>query len=268
MQGLLPVDKVPALERKNNFPRSCNSDRHATARRRCIQIRRLCWCRISRCPACYLGQCTCADGCENRKGMQCLLAAPIDASWKSLETTGQFNTASGIWCLSHKRTRSLFHENANCVLVISIFFDLVAIVTPEYRIELLCLDVALVLHSFEQEAWARILMSWSKTRSVDERTLISREDLRFEITNFVRTSDPACGSFVDVFIELTDLKSPGGSSWAIRGVRFGKADRDKSRSALATIVERMQTKFRVSEEVKDPAGKRARSTGHRNTLIV
>ena len=98
-------------------------------------------------------------------------------------------------------------------------------------------------------------MPWFKTRSIDDRRLISREDLRFRITNFVRTSDPACGSFVDVFIELTDPKSPGDPNWAIRGVRFGKADREKSRAALATIAERMQTTFRVSEEIKDPADK-------------
>jgi hypothetical protein len=98
-------------------------------------------------------------------------------------------------------------------------------------------------------------MPWYKARSVDDRKLISRENLRFEITNFVRNSDPACGSFVGVFIELTDPKSPGDPNWAIRGVRFGKADREKSRAALATIVERMQTTFRVSEEFKDPAGK-------------
>jgi hypothetical protein len=98
-------------------------------------------------------------------------------------------------------------------------------------------------------------MPWFKTRSIDDRRLISREDLRFRITKFVRTSDPACGSFVDVFIELTDPKSPGDPNWAIRGVRFGKADREKSRAALATIAERMQTTFRVSEEIKDPADK-------------
>jgi hypothetical protein len=69
----------------------------------------------------------------------------------------------------------------------------------------------------------------------------------------VRTSDPACGSFVDVFIELTDPKSPADPNWAIRGARFGKADREKSQAASATIVERMQSTFRVSEEVKDPA---------------
>jgi hypothetical protein len=38
-------------------------------------------------------------------------------------------------------------------------------------------------------------------------------------------------------------------------VRFGKADREKSQAALAIIVERMQSTFRVSEEVKDRAGK-------------
>jgi hypothetical protein len=98
-------------------------------------------------------------------------------------------------------------------------------------------------------------MAWLKTRSVDDRKLISRENLRFEITNFVRTSDPACASFVDVVIELTDPESPGDPNWAIRGVRFGRADREKSRAALASVVERMQATFRVSEEIKNPAGK-------------
>jgi hypothetical protein len=45
------------------------------------------------------------------------------------------------------------------------------------------------------------------------------------------------------------------ADWAIKGVRFGKADRDNCSLALATIVERMQREFSLAAGVPGSAKK-------------
>jgi hypothetical protein len=37
-------------------------------------------------------------------------------------------------------------------------------------------------------------------------------------------------------------------NWVIRGVKFGKADRKMANEALATVVERMQREFLLSDD--------------------
>jgi hypothetical protein len=84
-------------------------------------------------------------------------------------------------------------------------------------------------------------------RSVDTRQAISRKDLQSAITDVVKNYDPECEPFVDVIIEIIQPRSRVDANWVIRGVRFGRADRDKSQQALAKVVERMQSAFIVSE---------------------
>jgi hypothetical protein len=43
-------------------------------------------------------------------------------------------------------------------------------------------------------------------------------------------------------------KSRFDANWAIRGIKFGKADREKSTKALEAIVERLQSGFKLSED--------------------
>jgi hypothetical protein len=63
-----------------------------------------------------------------------------------------------------------------------------------------------------------------------------------------RLSDLGCESFVGVIVRREAPNACFDANWAIRGVRFGKADRDESTQALATIVERMQREFRLAED--------------------
>jgi hypothetical protein len=88
----------------------------------------------------------------------------------------------------------------------------------------------------------------------NNRTLnpVTRSDLQSAITDAVRKSDPACASFVGVIVRSETPKSRLDANWAIRGIKFGTADRDKSSKAIATIVERMQREFKLSEDVKLP----------------
>ena len=46
-------------------------------------------------------------------------------------------------------------------------------------------------------------------------------------------------------------KSRTDPNWAVRGVRFGKADRDKSGKVLATVVEQMQREFSLTDDQDD-----------------
>jgi hypothetical protein len=68
------------------------------------------------------------------------------------------------------------------------------------------------------------------------------------MANAVKKAEPACESFAGVIVEPTTSKSRFDANWVLRGVKFGRADREKANKALATIVERMQRDFRLSED--------------------
>ena len=87
-------------------------------------------------------------------------------------------------------------------------------------------------------------MAWlPKKQSSDDRSLVSRDRLQSAITEAVKKADPDCEAFVGVIVQREKPKARLDANWAIRGVRFGKADRDKCSKALTTIVERMQREF-------------------------
>jgi hypothetical protein len=88
----------------------------------------------------------------------------------------------------------------------------------------------------------------SKKRSVNRRQPISRKNLQSAITAAVKKFDPSCEAFVDIIVEHTKPNSRLDANWGIRGVKFGKANRDKSNEALRTIVEQMQREFSLSED--------------------
>ena len=59
---------------------------------------------------------------------------------------------------------------------------------------------------------------------------------------------PGCEDFVGVIVAHEMPKSHRDPNWAIRGVKFGKADRKGANEALASVVERMQREFLLSDE--------------------
>ena len=82
----------------------------------------------------------------------------------------------------------------------------------------------------------------------DDRVPIARAKLELAIAEAVKEAAPGCEAFVGVIIQHSTPRSRFDANWALRGVRFGKADRETVNKALATIVERMQREFRLSEE--------------------
>jgi hypothetical protein len=81
-----------------------------------------------------------------------------------------------------------------------------------------------------------------------DRSPIASATLESVITEAIRQRAPGCESFVGVIVEQTTPKSRFDANWAVRGVKFGKADREKVNEAIVTIVERMQREFRLSDD--------------------
>jgi hypothetical protein len=85
----------------------------------------------------------------------------------------------------------------------------------------------------------------------DSRSLIASATLQAAITEAVQTSEPDCKGFVGVIVQQTKPKSSLEANWVVRGLRFGRADRAKVDKTLATIIERMQREFLLSDDEDD-----------------
>jgi hypothetical protein len=82
----------------------------------------------------------------------------------------------------------------------------------------------------------------------DDRVPIARAKLELAIAEAVKEAAPGCEALVGVIIQHSTPRSRFDANWALRGVKFGKASRETVNETLATIVERMQREFRLSEE--------------------
>jgi hypothetical protein len=80
------------------------------------------------------------------------------------------------------------------------------------------------------------------------RSLIGSTNLELAITEAVKKEGPGCEAFVGVIVQQTRPKSRFDANWAVRGVKFGRADRDKANEAITAIVERMQQEFRLFDD--------------------
>jgi hypothetical protein len=86
---------------------------------------------------------------------------------------------------------------------------------------------------------------WGSSRPADDRQSISVSELQSAIAEAVRKYDPVCKEFVGVIIRRDTPKSKLDANWAIRGIKFGESERDKSTQAITTIVARMQREFNL-----------------------
>jgi hypothetical protein len=84
--------------------------------------------------------------------------------------------------------------------------------------------------------------------SVDNRDSISRDALQEAIAAGVKRADASCASFMGVIVQRAIAASSLDANWTIRGIKYGRANRDKANAALATIVERMQREFILSDD--------------------
>jgi CspA family cold shock protein len=80
-----------------------------------------------------------------------------------------------------------------------------------------------------------------------KRTSITRASLELTIAEAARSSSQDCSALVGIIVERVVPKSPGGANWVVKGVKYGKAERDRCSATLFKCVEEGQRDFEVSD---------------------
>ena len=88
-------------------------------------------------------------------------------------------------------------------------------------------------------------MSSKKEQLARKRRSITRAALELAITEAVRQSDPQCKGLKGVIIERVVPKSSGGANWAVKGVKYGTAERDRCSAAISSCVQEVQRDFDI-----------------------
>jgi hypothetical protein len=84
-----------------------------------------------------------------------------------------------------------------------------------------------------------------KAKREGGRSPIAPAILESAITEAVRKEAPGCGALVGVIVQPIKPKSRFDANWAVRGVKFGRTDRERASEAIAVVVERMQREFKL-----------------------
>lgn len=77
------------------------------------------------------------------------------------------------------------------------------------------------------------------------RQPIARAALEQAIAEVVKAAGTGCEEFVGVIIERVASIPPGGTNWAVRGVRYGKSNRELCDAALSACVAEKQFEFEL-----------------------
>ena len=105
-----------------------------------------------------------------------------------------------------------------------------------------------------------VVMLWIGKAMKDRRQAISSADLQSAIATAVRKNSPECEDLVDVVVASAEPKSKSEANWTIRGIKFGKCDREKVATIVAITVAQMQQEFLLDHrENKDFAGRQRRA---------
>jgi hypothetical protein len=95
---------------------------------------------------------------------------------------------------------------------------------------------------------------FSKKADPSRRTLVSRSALERAITTAIKTFDVGCQDFVGVVVEQSSSKSSAEPNWQVKGLRFGKSDRDMATAALDSVLPLMQKEFTLEVSDQDKIG--------------
>ena len=76
---------------------------------------------------------------------------------------------------------------------------------------------------------------------------MTRTALEAAITERVKNSSAECEGLVGVIIEYVKPGKPGDANWGLKGVRYGKANREACAAALSTLVAEGQLEFELSD---------------------
>ena len=86
-----------------------------------------------------------------------------------------------------------------------------------------------------------------KAKLAVKRRPIARAALEVMIADAVRASDPHCAALVGIIIERMVPKSLSDTNWAVKGVRYGKADHGRCGAAISSFVEQAQREFELAD---------------------
>jgi hypothetical protein len=86
-----------------------------------------------------------------------------------------------------------------------------------------------------------------KNEDQPTRKPVTRAALEQSLTEAVRSSHPEFEAFAGVIVERVVPAAPGYANWAVKGVRYGKADRHRSGTVLSYCVEEALLEFEVSD---------------------
>jgi Cold shock proteins len=103
-------------------------------------------------------------------------------------------------------------------------------------------------HGLNLAEITRCDMSQEKTeQSARKRTWIARAALESALADAVRGSDSRCEGLIEIIVERVVPRSPDGANWAVKGVKYGKAEREPCSAAISKFVEESQSEFEVSD---------------------
>ena len=84
-------------------------------------------------------------------------------------------------------------------------------------------------------------------RLAAKRMPITRARLESAIAEAVRSTLPECRALIGVIVERVVPESPGAANWMVKGVKYGKAQRDRCRAAIAVCVDDGQREYEISD---------------------
>ena len=76
---------------------------------------------------------------------------------------------------------------------------------------------------------------------------MTRAALEKAITDRVKNGRSECKEFVGVIVEYVKPKQDGDANWGIRGVKYGRANREACAAALSVSVAESQLEFELSD---------------------
>ncbi|SRR5713101_1501146 len=82
-------------------------------------------------------------------------------------------------------------------------------------------------------------------QSNKKRTWITRAALEQALAETVRGSDPQCEGLIGIIVERVVAAPSDGANWAVKGVKYGKAERERCSAAISKCVEDSQREFEV-----------------------
>jgi CspA family cold shock protein len=105
---------------------------------------------------------------------------------------------------------------------------------------------AAIKNGMVKNAWLQMTATHADQLK-EKRKPITRAALELAIADAVRASDPQCEALIGIIVERVVLAAPGGANWVVKGIKYGKADRDRCGAALSQCVEERQREFEISD---------------------